>query len=426
MRVYIETYGCALNRADTGLIVELLKAHGYSIVSSIDEADVIIINTCTVRKDTEERMIERIKYLRKIALKNKSILAVVGCMAKAQPSLILKIAPEASLVSPANIRQLPAILKERKRAILIGGYERDRKQIPMIIDGVIATIAICEGCLSQCSYCIVKYARGHLQSYPPELIVERVKEAIKQGAKEIQLTAQDTAAYGYDIGLKLTGLLKEIISLDGDFMVRIGMMNPHLALKILDELIEVLKHPKVYKFLHIPVQAGDDRLLKIMNRPYTVDEYRYLVKELRSKIPEIAIATDIIVGHPGEDEEAVENTIKLIKELMFDRIHVATYTLRPHTLAATMPQIPSKIKSERTKRIVKVAQEVTLAKHREKIGKIFDVLVTEYGKGQTVVGRTINYYPVILHEKLNLGVRVKVKIIDATFYDLRGIVLSSP
>jgi len=424
MRVYIETYGCALNKADTGLMIEVLRRYGYSIVSSVNEADVIIINTCTVRKDTEERMIERIKDLRKMALRNKGKLVVVGCMAKAQPSLILKVAPEASLVSPANIERLPLVLRENRKVILIRGYDRDRRAIPMILDGVIATIAICEGCLGKCSYCIVKYARGHLQSYPPELIVERVKEVIGRGAKEIQLTAQDTAAYGYDLGLRLTDLLRDVVSLEGDFMVRIGMMNPHLAMNILDELIEVLRDPKVYKFLHLPVQTGDDRLLKIMNRPYTIDEYRQLVKELRSRVPEIAIATDIIVGHPGEDDEAVENTIKLIKELMFDRIHIATYTLRPHTLAATMPQIPSKVKSERTKRVVEVAEQVTYIKHKEKIGKTFNVLITEYGRESTVIGRTLNYYPVVLNDMVSLGSWIKVKIVDATFYDLRGIPLT--
>lgn len=424
MRVYIETYGCTLNKADTGLLTTILKSHGHSIVHSVDNADVIIINTCTVRKDTEERMVERIRYLRRVALKNKSRLIVVGCMAKAQPSLVLKTAPEADLISPANIQYIPNVLKSKRRVILISGYRRDKSKIPMYINGVIAAIAICEGCLGNCSYCIVKYARGPLQSYPPELIVKYVKEAISHGVKEIQLTAQDTAAYGYDIGLKLTDLLRDIVSLEGDFMVRIGMMNPHLALKILDELIEILREPKVYKFLHIPLQSGDDRVLKVMNRPYTVDEYRYLVRELRSKIPDLAIATDIIVGHPGEDEEAVENTIRVIKELMFDRIHVATYTIRPHTLSATMPQIPPKVKSERTRKVVKVAEEVTLIKHREKVGKTFNVLVTEYGKGSTVIGRTINYYPVVISEKLNLGVRVKVKIVDATFYDLRGIIVN--
>ncbi|TRM80864.1 2-methylthioadenine synthetase, partial [Sulfolobus sp. D5] len=209
-----------------------------------------------------------------------------------------------------------------------------------------------------------------------------------------------------------------------EFMIRIGMMTPEQAMRILDDLIEVLKEPKVYKFVHLPVQSGDDNVLKLMNRKYTVEEYRELVREIRKKIPIVNITTDIIVGHPGEDEEAFNNTLELIKDLRFERIHIAMYSMRPNTRSASMPQVPDAIKKERVKIANKLYEDIALSIHSDYINKVSKVVTTELGRKGSVIGRTINYIPVVIKDTMvELGMWYNVKITEASFYDLRGQIL---
>ena len=420
MKVYLENYGCPLNKADGHYMLNTLLSRGYILAKNPREADVIIINTCTVRKETENKMVKRILELRKIALLNGAKLIVAGCMPKAQPYLVMHYAPEASLVSPQNYDKILHVVEKQGRVILLKG-ERRTDIVPMFLENVVAAIPIAEGCVGNCSYCIVKLARGRLRSYPPRLIVEKVKEAVKKGVVEIDLTAQDTAAYGLDLGIRLPDLLRKVVEINGNFMVRVGMMNPNLVLEILDDLIDVYKHPKIFKFLHVPLQSGDNRVLRIMNRKYTIEEFKEIVYEFRRKIPEMNVTTDIIVGHPGEDEKAFQNTLNIIRELEFDRIHIAAYSLRPHTVSASMKQIPSHIVKERLRKIVKLMEEIAFKKLKTYVGKTLNVLVTEKGKKGTVIARTINYHPVVIFEpNVELGSLVKVRIVDNTFYDLRG------
>jgi len=424
VRIYIETYGCTVNRADSQLIRELLEAKGHIIVDSIKDAQVLIINTCIVRKDTEDKMVRRITELRRLALAHGKKLIVAGCMSRAQPYVIVKNAPEASLITPQNIHRIVDIVECKGRMVLIDGAFRPTHLLPKSYNGLIASIPIAEGCLGSCSYCIVRLARGPLRSYPPNLIIDVVKESVSRGVKEIQLTAQDVAAYGRDVGLKLPDLLREILGINGDFMIRIGMMNPNLLLDIIDDMIDIYRDEKVYKFLHIPVQSGDNRLLKIMNRRYTIEEFEYIVKEFRSKIPEIMIATDIIVGHPGEDEEAFKNTVELVERLKFDRVHVAHYSIRPHTPSASMKQVPSKVRKRRVLELMRVVEKVCLEKHKRFVGSNVKVLFIERPRNGTIVGRTMSYHPVVVPENLKvLGKWGLVRVLDATFYDLRGEIL---
>lgn len=424
MRVYIENYGCPLNKADGHYMLNLLIKEGYEAVKEPGKASIIIVNTCTVRKETENKMVKRISELRKIALKNKAKLIVAGCMPKAQPYLIMRYAPEASMISPQNYDKILEIAKSSRKMVFLSG-ERRTDIVPMFVEKVIAAIPISEGCMGKCSYCIVRLARGKLKSYPPRLIIGRIKEAVSKGVVEIDLTAQDTAAYGLDLGIRLPDLLNKVVEVEGDFMVRVGMMNPNLTYEILDELVEIYKHPKIFKFLHIPLQSGDDKVLKIMNRPYTVEEFKEIVYKFRRKIPDINVTTDIIVGHPGEDEEAFENTLKVIKELKFDRIHIAAYSLRPHTLSASMKQIPSHVKKRRLKRVIELMEKVAFEKHSRYVGRTVKALTTEEGRNLTVIARTINYYPIVISDSnIKLGSWVKVKITKSTFYDLRGVIVN--
>jgi 2-methylthioadenine synthetase len=263
-----------------------------------------------------------------------------------------------------------------------------------------------------------------LRSYPLREIVNAARDAVKAGAKEIELTGQDTAAYGLDLGgsISLVDVVNKVTEIDGDFMIRIGMMTPEQAMRIIDNLIEVMRNPKVYKFIHLPVQSGDDRVLKLMNRKYTIDEYKELVSEIRSKIPFANITTDIIIGHPGEDEDAFNNTLLLMKELRFERIHLAMYSIRPNTRSASMPQVPDSVKKKRIQIANKLYEDIALSIHLEYVGSTSRVITTELGRKGSVVGRLMNYIPVVIRsENVELGKWYNVKITEASFYDLRGV-----
>ncbi len=422
MKVYIETYGCALNKADTEILLGILRSYGFSETPSIDDADLIIINTCTVRKDTEERMLKRIKNLYE-KYGHVKRLVIAGCMATTQPYTIRKVAPSAILVETYNPTAIIELLSNKISKV----SPLNKREVYEVVKGPIAIVPIADGCTGYCSFCITKIARPKLHSYPIDLVKRKVKEAIARGAREIQLTAQDTGAYGLDIygKRKLVELLLELIEIPGDFMVRIGMMNPEHLMEIIDDIVYIIRHPKIYKFLHIPLQSGDDRVLRIMNRRYSVDDYRYIVKYLRKKIEDIMIATDIIVGHPGEDEEAFNNTINVLKELEIERVHLAQYTIRPLTLSAALPQIPPYVKKKRSIKALKVIEEIGLKTHRRYIGVTTKALVLEKGLNNTLVARTRNYYSVILPNdgETSIGEWVNVRITEATYYDLRGTIL---
>lgn len=424
-RIYVETYGCALNKGDTYIMKTVLSRKGYLIVDNPVASDIIIINTCTVRMETQQRMVHRIKTLYKFAIEKNKKLVVAGCLAKAQPYLVLKIAPNASLISPQNVSKIDIVVRERKRIVLLDG-DRERSVIGVWLENKIGIIPIQEGCLGNCSFCIVKNARRKLFSYPIEHIVKAVNELVRKGAVEIQLSGQDTATYGIDIYGKpmLPELIRRITDIPGNYMVRIGMLNPDTVEPILDDLVEAMKEQHIYKFLHIPLQSGSNKVLKIMRRRYTVDQFRRIIRELRSKIPNIAIATDIIIGHPGEDEEDFEETLRIVKELEFDRIHVAQYTIRPNTYSASLKQVCSKIKKKRMNRFLKLMQDIGIKRHSKYIGKIVKAFVTERNNN-SYTARLPNYTPIIINsDKEIIGKWIKTRIREVTFFDLRGDIVN--
>jgi len=421
--VYVETYGCTLNQADSMIMRGYLEEAGLGFTDSPEDADVIVINTCVVRKDSEERMIKRISEIETLYSGSKKII-VAGCMVSSMPATVKKIAPSASLITPSSVDRIVDAVTSRERVEYLGGF-RAVNRIPLPrVRGVIAPIPISEGCLSDCSFCITKISRGGVRSYPPRVIVDTVRDLVSRGYKEIELASQDSAVYGFDLGKRflLPDLLREIEErVEGDYMLRVGMMNPQWLWKIFDDLVEAMKSPRIYKFLHIPVQSGDNRVLRIMKRGYSVEEFEEMVEEVRRKIPEITIATDIIVGHPGEDEEAFKNTLDLLERVRFDRVHIAQYSVRPLTEAAAMPQVPEHIKKRRSTEVQKVQEKIGLEIHRQYIGSRARVLVTEKGfREGTVIARTISYRQVVIKGDIPLGSSIDVDIEDATFFDLRA------
>ncbi|EHP70667.1 MiaB-like tRNA modifying enzyme [Metallosphaera yellowstonensis MK1] len=418
MKVYFETYGCTLNKGDTLTMMSLLRERKHQLTNDISSADVIVINTCTVRMETEEKMKKRIKELVSTGKK----LVVAGCLAGAEPALVTSLAPSASLIGPQSLESVVKAVEGDSRVVEIGS--KPPTLLPKVHEGLIAVIPIADGCAGHCNFCITKLARRILRSYSMRAIKEAVQESVRRGAKEIELTGQDTAAYGLDLGglVGLPDLVREISSVEGDFMIRVGMMTPDLAMRRLDEIIEAWSHPKVYKFFHIPVQSGNDRVLRLMGRKYTVEEFKALVKEIRSRIPQSNITTDVIVGHPGEDEDAFKDTLDLMRELKFERIHIAMYSLRPNTRSSMMPQVPGDVKRRRLKEAVSLYEELSLEVHKKYVGREMRVLALERGKGESVLARTENYIPVVL-DMVELGRWYDVKIIDSSFFDLRGMII---
>lgn len=420
MRVYIETYGCALNRGDSAIMATVLSERGHEITESLNEAEVVVINTCAVRLETEERMKQRIRELRRTGKR----LVVAGCLAGALPATVSALAPEASILGPQAVERIAEVVESSERQVILEGTKAVK--VPRMLEGKIFIVPIADGCAGECSFCITKLARRKLRSYPMREIVEAVKEAVAKGAVEVELTAQDTAAYGLDLGgkVRLPDLVEKVAEIEGNFMVRVGMMTPEQAMSIVDGLVEALKMEKVYKFVHLPVQSGSDKVLKLMNRKYAIDEYKRLVKELRSKVPGLSVATDIIVGHPGEDEEDFQQTLDLMKELRFERIHLAMYSIRPNTVSAGLPQVPDSVKKERMKTAMGLYESIAYDIHSEYVGKTVEVLTTELGRKGSVIGRLRNYIPVVVKNESSLGNWVKVVIEEASFYDLRGYKLN--
>ena len=395
----------------------LSSSRGYNIVVREEEADVIVVNTCTVRRDTDERIIDRIVKIRR-AYPNKKII-VAGCLVSAQPYTVKKAldGTRYSLLSTHMITDINKAIREDIKKIK---FNQNKVFYPQ--KNVIAIIPIADGCTGACSFCITRIARPLLNSYPIEYVLRKTKEAVRSGAREIQLTSQDLGAYGLDRYRKymLPELAKMILDIPGDFMVRLGMMNPEHLLNIIDDVIELLRDQKVYKFIHIPLQSGSNHLLKIMNRRYTVEDFTYLVKYIRKKVEDIMIATDIIVGHPGERDQDFEETINVLRELEIERVHIAQYTPRPRTLAYALPQVKPHIRKYRLRKILELIEKIGLRAHRKYVGKKTKALTTELGNNRTTIARTQSYYPVIIKEEIPLGKWIYVNIIDATYYDLRG------
>ena len=413
----MESYGCAMNMADGQLMAEILAEAGHTIVDRPEEADVIVLNTCTVRADTERRMIRRLRELLSLGKR----LVVAGCLASAQPGLVFKISPEVSLLSARAVEAIREVVEANGPVYVLG--PRPRRRLPRLLDGIKITIPIAEGCLGRCAYCIVRVARGPLRSYRPEAIVSAVREAVARGAREVRLTAQDTGVYGRDIGTSLPELLRAVCEVEGRFMVRVGMMNPNAALRILDELLEAYEHPKIYKFLHLPVQTGDDRLLRAMGRGYTAEDFLAVVEAFRKRFPDLCLATDIMVGLPGEDEEAFRHTLELLERARPDKVHVARYTPRPHTRAAAMPnQVPEAEKKRRSRIVSQLAARIGLENNRAFLGKRLECLVVGPGHrpGQ-LEARTRSYRPIYFQGHLGLvGEFLELEVVGAGPHYLLG------
>ncbi|MCZ3366872.1 MULTISPECIES: tRNA (N(6)-L-threonylcarbamoyladenosine(37)-C(2))-methylthiotransferase [Methanobacterium] len=424
MKVYIDTFGCTFNQGDSQIMAGLLQEDNAQIVSNMEDADVIILNTCYVKQPTEQKVINRIKKIQEQFSDKKLIIS--GCMVEIDPDKLKKAAPSAGWIGPRQIKSTIDVVKScmnGKTSRIIGHSDEIKAGLPKIrFDPFVHISQICEGCVGRCTYCCTRFARGKLQSYPVKNIKNEIESAVADGCVEIQLTAQDTAAYGMDTGRKLSELIKEITTIPGDFRLRVGMMHPKSMMRDLNGLIEAFMHKNVYKFMHIPIQSGSDSVLNHMGRDHTVAQYKDIISEVREKIPEVSIATDIIVGYPTETDEDFEDTLKLIEDIKPNFIHISKYRHRPMAISSSMHEIDHKIMKKRSKVLNDLKSKILYQNNLAEIGKVHEILITEKGSKGGYIGRTDSYKHVVI-ENGEIGTFVKVKINEVTSTYLKGSVL---
>jgi threonylcarbamoyladenosine tRNA methylthiotransferase CDKAL1 len=429
-RIYVEGHGCSASFSDTEIIRGMIQSAGYSLVNDESKADLSVLVTCSVKSVTEERMLSRIRSLSR---RGSDKLIVAGCLPKADPGKITRIDPNLNMIGPGNLdKLLPAIehtaagkqftaLEPTKLVKL--GMPRSR------LNNLVGIIEISSGCVSSCTFCQVKLVKGLVFSYPDDMIVDEAKLLLSQGAKEIWLTSTDNAAYGRDSKSSLPRLLRQVISIPGDFRVRVGMLNPLLAEKILEDLIDSYKSEKVFKFLHLPVQSGSDRVLKQMQRGYTVSEFEETVSKFRNAISKLTLSTDMIVGFPGESEKDHEDSMELLRRVRPDVVNISRYGARAGTKAAIMSgQIDSGTAKRRSSNMTTLCRELQNNTNSKWIGWTGRALVDERVKNDAYVGRNFAYKP-LLFKKSNefdgntLGKEVEALVVGSTASTLEAKLL---
>ena len=416
MRFYIETYGCTANKADESIIKGAIKEKNHEIVKNIKDSDVIIILTCTVIDTTQQRMISKIKSFKKTGKK----LIVAGCMASIQKDEIKKFAPNALFLPPQYSDQILDLLKNGR----IKEKKINKTKNTKDFENFSAPIAIAEGCMFNCSYCITTLARGKLNSFPINEIVKDIKNAVNMGCFEIQLTSQDTSSYGLDKKTNLGKLLLEIHKIKKDFKLRVGMMNPYTCNLNIDSIINGFDDNKIYKFLHLPIQSGNDNILELMNRKYKVNDAKNIITKFREKYPDITLSTDIIVAFPSETENQFEDTIKLIKNIKPDITNITRYSARPFTKAKHLKgRVKTEIAKKRSKILTDLCKEISKEKNKKFIGKKFEIRIYQKGKNKTFIARNENYKPVVVNKKLKIGQKINLEIIDYEVSYLVGSII---
>ncbi len=417
MKFKLITYGCTLNFCDSEIIRGILLNENFEEAETEEAADIVILNSCGVKKPTAQRIYDKLRQLRKDGKR----AVVAGCLT-ADRKLIERAYPEISIIGVGSLTHVPdaveASIRGKKMIFLSQGSKHN---LPRAEQGAIAKIPIAEGCLGVCTYCFSRIARGKLRSYPSEFIKKELKRCVKNGAKEIQLTAQDTGVYGSGTDYQLPELLNELAKTKGDFRVRVGMINPKHAMRMRKRLSESIGPKKIFKFLHIPVQAGSDKVLKHMKRPYTSKNFQTLAKYFRKRFPEITIATDVIVGYPTETESDFKKTLSLLKKTKPDVVNLSKFGPRPFTEAAKLKPLSAQTINRRSREASKLIEKISNENAKEYIGKEMEIFVTE--KGRTYKGRAENYRVVAVDDAM-IGQKLKVKITDATWTHLKGRVLA--
>jgi MiaB-like tRNA modifying enzyme len=412
-RVYVKSFGCSANLADGEAIAGCISEAGFEVVDDPGDAEILVYNTCAVKSPTENRVID---ILRKVPEGKR--LVVAGCLPLINFERLEREVDFDGVVGPAvgaGIVDVLCRVAAGERVVSLEGSVQPSLGLPRVpLNPVVGIVPINYGCLGECAYCCVRFARGQLRSSRVDEVAERVRSDLVSGVKEFWLTSQDTGCYGLDIEAHLAELLNRVCAVEGDFFVRVGMMNPDHVLGMLDELVEAYKCEKVFKFLHLPVQSGDDTVLGLMNRRYTVDQFKEVVQAFRYEFPWLTLSTDVICGFPGENEEAFEHTKELIAEVRPDIVNVSKFFARPRTPAESLTPLHPKELNRRSREMAELSKRVSFERNREWICWEGRVLFDEKGKGDSWMGRNFAYKPVVVKscESL-LGTFADVRVVDA-------------
>ena len=420
-KIWVEAYGCSASFADSEMISGLILNGGHTLAKNISDSDLNLIVTCSVKDATANKMVNRIKRL-----KSKPLI-VAGCLPKAEKSTVEKFGPHASLLGPNSIGKTLDVINSTlngKKRIELEDSDMVKVGLPKVrLNPVVGIIEIASGCMSECTFCQTKLSKGDLRSYRIGDIVRQVKYDVDNGCKEVWLSSTDNGCYGFDIGTDLSRLISAVGEIECDFMIRVGMMNPMYMPRIRDGLLRSFENTRVFKFLHIPVQSGSNRVLKEMKRGHTSQVFRDANDKFRKKFGRFTISTDIIVGFPSENNENFEETVDLIKETRPDVINLSRYSARPGTKAAKMTQLNVSEVKRRSKVVYELAKNIINERNVEWIGWRGEVLFDESSDG-VIKGRNFAYKPVVVDEDVKLGQKIKVEIIKATPYGLYGKTLS--
>lgn len=428
--LFIETYGCQMNVADSEVVASIMGMAGYTITDDISQADAILLNTCSIRDNAEQKIVSRLQYLASLRRKKSGrlIVGVIGCMAERVRDKLLDEYGVDIVAGPDAYLDLPALFaaaEAGKKAINVdlSTTETYREVIPARIGGntVSGFISIMRGCNNFCSYCIVPYTRGRERSRPAESILRELADLRAKGFKEVTLLGQNVNSYRYETPegevIDFGELLSMVAETAPDMHVRFTTSHPK---DMSDETIAVIAaHDNICNHIHLPVQSGSNSVLKAMNRKYTREWYLDRIAAIRRAIPDCGISTDLFTGFHDETEEDFQETLSLMREVGFDSSFMFKYSERPGTLAArTMPDnVPEDVKIDRLNRMIALQNELSLESNRRDIGKTFDVLVEGAAKrsAEQRVGRNQqNKTCVFPRGDFRIGDTVKVKVIDAT------------
>lgn len=436
-KLYIETYGCQMNVADSEVVASILKAEGYDVCTDATGADLILVNTCSIRDNAEKKVLARGKQLQALKRKNPDLrVGIIGCMAeRLSDTLFQKLTGIDLLAGPDSYKKLPELLKEvesHKKAsdVILSTTETYEDIDPEHFQtgSITAFVSIMRGCNNFCSYCVVPYTRGRERSRPASSILHEIKLLAEQNFKEITLLGQNVNSYHFIEDSKeyrFPALLDKVAKEFPAMRIRFATSHPK---DLSEDLVKIMaKNDNICKSMHLPVQSGSDAMLQRMNRKYSSTAYLKKIELIRKHIPEITISTDVITGFCGETDEDHRATLDLMKKADFYYAYMFKYSRRDGTAAAKMQDdVPEEIKSQRLTEIIKVQQELSLQNNKRDIGKTFEVLVEGCSKRskKQMIGRTSQNKVVVFDaENILPGTLMKTVITDCSTATLKGKII---
>lgn len=436
-KLFIETYGCQMNVADSEVVASIMQMDGFEITEDISQANAVFVNTCSVRDNAEQKVIHRLQQLNAMKKKNKGmIVGVIGCMAERVKDELITDHKVDIVVGPDAYLDIPNLINsvehgEKAINVELSKTETYKDVLPMRIGKSISGfVSIMRGCDKFCTYCIVPYTRGRERSREVESILNEIRDLQSKNYKEVTLLGQTVNSYKYitEDGMEVD--FPKLLSIIAEMVpdMRIRFTSPHPK-DMTDETIEVMaKYPNICRFIHLPVQSGSNKVLKAMNRKYTREWFLDRVQTMRRLIPDVAIGTDIFCGFSGETEEDHQLSLDLMREARFDLAFMFKYSERPGTVAAKrLPDdVPEEVKIRRLNEIIALQNEIAKESNHNDIGKVYEVLVEGFSKRskEQMSGRTSqNKMVVFPREGRHIGEFVKVKIVTSTSATLIGEVV---